>query len=52
MAAVRVTDIHAHIGTEAEKTALNTAGLPAGSTWIETDTSIWYKWDGTSWNIV
>ena len=52
MAAVLVTAIHEHLGTAAEKAAMSTTGLPAGSTWIETDTSIKYKWDGTSWNIV
>ncbi len=52
MAAARVTVIHAHIGTAAERAAMATTRLPPGSTWIETDTSIKYKWDGTSWNIV
>lgn len=52
MAATRITVIHEHIGTAAEKAAMSTATLPAGSTWIETDTSIKYKWDGVSWNIV
>ena len=48
--AVLTTDIQNHIGTAAERAAMSTTGLPAGSTWIETDTASIYKWDGTSWN--
>lgn len=50
MAASRITDIHEHIGTAAERAAMSTTGLPPGSTWHETDTQIKYIWDGTSWN--
>lgn len=52
MTASRITVIHAHIGTATEKAAMDTTTTPPGSTWIETDTSIKYKWDGTTWNVL
>jgi len=50
MAAALITYIHKHVGTAAERAAMSTTSLMAGSTWVETDTQIRYIWDGASWN--
>lgn len=41
------------IGTNAERLAMNTTGLPAHSTYLETlngNITDMYVWDGTVWN--
>lgn len=38
------------IGTAAERVAMSTTGVQAGSTFEETDTGLTYKWSGTAWN--
>ena len=52
MAAILVTTIKRFLGTAAEMAALSTAGLPAGSTFFQTDTGLLYVLDsGSSWNV-
>jgi len=41
----RITMIHRHLGTAAERGAMSTTGLPIGSTFEETDTKLVYIWD-------
>lgn len=45
-----ITDTQKYIGTAAEKAAMSTTGVKAGSIFIETDTQILYIWDGSAWN--
>ena len=52
MAAVLITNIQRHIGTAAERVAMTTTGLPAGSTFFETDTLDTYIYDGSDWNVM
>ena len=40
------------IGTAAERVAMSTTGVQAGSTFYETDTSNVYIYDGLAWNLV
>jgi len=49
MAASRITTIHSFVGTASERAAMSTTGLPAGSTFRETDTKLVYIWDGSDW---
>lgn len=51
MAAILVTTIKRHIGTAAERAAMSTTGLPAGSVFLETDTILVYIWDGSAWSL-
>lgn len=41
--------IKVYIGTAAERAAMSTSGLAAGSTFEESDTGALYKWDGAAW---
>jgi len=50
MAAIMITNTQSYIGTAADKAALTTTNIKAGSTFIETDTQIQYIWNGSSWN--
>ena len=49
MAAILITTIKTYIGTAAERAAMSTAGLPAGSKFFETDNHLWYIWSGAAW---
>jgi len=49
MTEVRVTTIHRYIGLSTD--TKNTTGVPAGSTWEETDTGAIYVYDGAAWNL-
>ena len=51
MAASLITTIQRHIGTATERAAMSTTGLPAGSTFYETDTTLLKVWDLTTWQI-
>lgn len=51
MAAILITDIQKYIGTAAERAALSTTGLKAGSTFFETDTKLTYIWNGAAWTL-
>jgi hypothetical protein len=44
-----MTNISKHIGTAAERAAMSTTGLAAGSLFEETDTGFTYTYDGTTW---
>ena len=46
-----VTVITRHIGTAADRAALSTTALTAGSLFLETDTILTYIWDGSAWNL-
>ena len=50
MAAILITGTQNYIGTAADKTAMSTASVKAGSTFTETDTQILYIWNGSTWN--
>ena len=52
MAAIMITNTQSYIGTAAQFAALSTDGVKAGATFIETDNSIKYIWDGSSWNVM
>ena len=52
MAAVLITDIQRYIGTAAEKAALTTTAVKAGSIFFETDTQVEYIWNGSTWNAI
>jgi hypothetical protein len=41
-----------YLGTNAERLALSTTDLKAGSTFYETDTKSIYIWDETAWNLM
>ena len=49
MAAILETAIQKWIGTAAERAALSTTGMKAGSIFEETDTANIYKWKGSAW---
>ena len=51
MAAVLITTINNYVGTAAERAAMATTGLPAGSTFYETDTKDTYIWGGAAWTV-
>ncbi len=48
--AILTGNIQRYIGTAADKAALVTTAVKAGSIFYETDTSTEYIWNGTSWN--
>ncbi len=54
MAAIRINPQTAFefIGTAAERAALDTSGIGAGSTYWETDNKKGYIWDGNAWSAV
>jgi len=47
--ATLVTNIQKWVGTAAERAAMSTTGVKAGSMFEETDTGLIYKWDGSDW---
>ena len=49
MAYTLITIIQRYIGTNAERVAMDTTGLKAGSSWFETDTSSRWVWSGSAW---
>ena len=49
MAVVLVTNTQEWIGTAAERAAMVTTGIKAGSTFTESDTGLEYKWSGAAW---
>jgi hypothetical protein len=49
MAIKLVKTIQGYIGTAAERIAMNTTSVFAGSTFEESDTGLKYKWDGSAW---
>lgn len=51
MAETRITRIQRHLGTAAERAAMSTTGLPVGSTFYETDTTLTKVWDLTAWQL-
>ena len=51
MAETRITRIQTHLGTAAERAAMSTTGLPVGSTFYETDTTLTKVWDLTAWQL-
>ncbi len=48
----RIYDAEHHLGTKAERLAMDTAGLSKGSDFYETDTGDAYLWDGAAWCLV
>ncbi len=40
-----------YIGTAAERAAMSTTGVPAGSKFTESDTSDTYVWNGSVWSL-
>jgi hypothetical protein len=44
-----IRNIQSWLGTAAERVAMSTTGVQAGSTFEETDTGLIYKWSGTAW---
>lgn len=52
MAAILITNPKEYIGTNAERVALSTTGMPAGSTFFETDTKNIYIWSGSAWALM
>ena len=49
MAAKLVTLAQEYLGTDAEKVAMSTTGVKAGSSFYTTDTKKVYIFDGTVW---
>jgi hypothetical protein len=49
MAIKEVSAINRYIGTAAERAAQTTTGILSGSTYFETDTGLFYIFDGTNW---
>ncbi len=49
MAVVRITRVQNYIGTAAERAAMSTIGLLAGSKFFESDNHFWYIWTGAAW---
>ncbi len=49
MAAKLVTIVHEYLGTDAEKVAMSTTGVTAGSSFYTTDTRKFYIYDGAVW---
>lgn len=50
MAEILMTVVKNYIGTAAERAAMTTTGMPAGSKFFETDNHLWYIWDGAAWH--
>lgn len=51
MAAILIKNTQHWVGTAAERAAMSTTGIYAGSTFEETDTGLIYKWSGSAWFI-
>ncbi len=51
MAAIKTSVITTYVGTAAERAAMSTTGLKAGSTFEESDTYMKYVWSGSTWFI-
>ena len=51
MADTLITRIQTHIGTSTERAAMSTTGLPLGSTFYETDTTLTKIWDLSVWQL-
>jgi len=49
VAAILVTVIQKWVGTAAERVALTTTNITAGSTFEESNTGLKYKWSGSAW---
>ena len=50
MAEILITRVQNYIGTAAERAAMTTTKLPAGSKFFETDNHLIYIWDGAAWH--
>lgn len=49
MAEILITVVQNYIGTAAERAAMTTTALPAGSKFFESDNHLWYIWTGSAW---
>ncbi len=49
MAATLITDTQNYVGSAAERAAMSTAGVKAGSKFYETDTKLTYIWNASAW---
>lgn len=49
MAEKLINAIKLFLGTNAERLAMTTTGLPVGTFFEETDTMLVYRWDGSAW---
>lgn len=50
MAVKIITTTKNYVGTAAERAAMSTTGMPAGSKFFETDNHLYYIWDGSAWH--